>query len=150
MKNKKVLLLLCLSGLFLTGCDHFAADGNLTRYYQPYTGMQKDWPTSPGSFVTTENGMTIYHSYPPLPYAIIGRFDRPDIPLFRVISMARYQHANAILLTEETVTDFRTDNGITFGNARVAITTPSTTRSVSRVSATAYLINITNQPAASK
>ncbi|HEY5345936.1 MAG TPA: hypothetical protein VIK62_06290 [Verrucomicrobiae bacterium] len=151
MKNKITYLFFCVSLLLLTGCDHFAADGNLSRYYQPYTGAQKDWPTSAGSFVTVEKGMTIYHSYPPVSYTILGRFDRPNIPMFRVIRMAHYQHANAIWLSEENVTDYETDNGVTFGNAHVAFTTPSTTHAVNRVSATAYLINInTNQPAASK
>ena len=142
-------LIIYLSGLIIiTGCDHLARDGNLSRYYQPYTGVQTNWPISStgGGFVTTFKEFTIYHGLPPVPYTVVGRFDRPNIPLFRVAKCARYHHANAIFMSEEDVIQYHTDNGMTFGNGRIAITTPSTTKAEKRTQATAYLIVITGAP----
>lgn len=139
----------CLFGLLMSaGCDHLAPAGNLGRYYQPYTGPQTNWPVSSngGAFVTTFKGMPIYHGLPPMPYSIIGRMDRPNIPLFRLVACARYHKANAIFMSEQEVMEYHTDNGVTFGNNHVAFTTPSHTRAESRTEGTAYLIQIVGQP----
>ena len=139
-------ILVFASSLILTGCDHLAPAGNATKFYQPFTGTQTDWPvSSSGSFVTAYKGVTIYHGLPPVPYTVMGRFDRPNIPLFRLVKCAKYYHADAIFMSEQAITEFQTQHGVTLGNNHIAITTPSTTRSVSATEATAYLIK-TNAP----
>ena len=128
------------------GCDHLAPAGNAAKFYQPFVGIQTNWPvSSSGSFITVYKGMTIYHGLPPVPYTIMGRFDRPNIPLFRVVKCAKYYHADAVLMSEQTITELQTEHGVTFGNNRIAFTTPSTTRAVTDTEATAYLIK-TNAP----
>ena len=143
MKTK--LLLLCTTGLLaLTACDHLSRDGNAARFYQPYTGGQDKWPVGQGSFVTTYSGMTIYHGLPPVPYTVLGRMDRADIPLFRVVAYAKHHGANAIFLSEQSVEQVQTDHGVMlFGNG-FGVQTPSSTRVTHRTEGTAFLIQ-TNQ-----
>jgi hypothetical protein len=144
----KPVYLILVASVFLVGCirDRLSSDGNLGRYYQPYSGTQTNWPTSPqGGFITTYKEFTIYHGYPPVPYTVLGRFDRPNIPLFRVAKSARYHHANAIMMSEQPITEIETQHGVVFGNQNFIASTPSTTRESTRTEATAYLIRV-NQP----
>ena len=147
MKLLPSLALVGLSGLLLAGCDHLASDGNATKFYQPYSSTRTNWPTAPeGGFVTSYDKFPIYHGYPPVPYHVLGRFDRPNIPLFRVVACARYHQANAIMLMEQDVMQYTTDNGIAFGNSHVAFQTPSHTKAEMRTQGTAYCIVIEGQP----
>ena len=139
-------LLFIVSMGLLTGCDHLAADGNATKFYQPFVGKQ-NWPiSSNGSFVTTYDKFPIYHGPPAVPYKVLGRFDRPNIPLFRVVACARYHQANAIMMVEHDVLQTTTDNGVTIFKNGFAWETPSHTKSEIRTQGTAYCIVIEGQP----
>jgi len=148
---KLLSVLFCASGLsvgmFLTACDHLATDGNATKFYQPYSGTRTNWPTSPeGGFVTFYDKFPIYHGPPPSPYRVLGRFDRPNIPLFRAVACARYHQANAIMMVEQDVLQSTTDNGVIISSGQFAFQTPSTTKIEVRTQGTAYCIIIDGQP----
>ena len=140
--------LIAVAAMLLTGClpDRLSPTGNAAKFYQPYEGMQTNWPTADSVYVTRKSGFTIYHGYPPYSYTVLGRFDRPNIPLFRVIKCARHFNADAIILSEEPFIEQRLQPGLIIGNPNLVGSTPWTSRSVKRLDATAYLIQ-SNLPA---
>ena len=140
----KIQLTALLSVIVLAGC--FTPKDPVAHFYQPYQGKQQNWPTSEGGFVSTFKGVTIYHGVPPMPYTIIGRYSHPNLRPDELAGAARFHHADAVLLSEQEITAFQTDNGVTFGNGRVAFTTPSTTTSVTKTKAIAYLISTNGVP----
>lgn len=135
-----------LLGLATTSCDHMASDGNATKFYMPYAGTQTNWPTANGSFVTQYDGMTIYHGLPPKPYIILGRFDRSDIPNFRLVKCARTQQATAIFIAEHNVTEAQYDSGVTLYGRNVSYTTPGHVHTVEKLQGIPYLIQIIGDP----
>ncbi len=80
-------------------------------------------------------------------YTIMGRFDRPNIPLFRIVKCAHHFNADAIMLSEEPVIEQKIQPGVVFGNGNVVASTSWTSRSHKVLDATAYLIK-TNVPSA--
>ena len=144
MKMLNVITILA-AAILITGClpDRLSPTGNAAKFYQPYNGEQGNWPiNSQGSFTSTYGGMTIYHGPPNVPYTVLGRFDRSNIPIFRLVKCARHYRADAIFMSEQIITAYETQHGVTFGNQNVAITTPSTIKPVSATERTAYLIKI--------
>lgn len=144
--NLNPLRLIPVVCVLLSGC----ASDNLAKFYEPYQGAQKPWPTDPsGGFISVVDGVTFYHGRPPQSYQILGRYDRPHISPSRVASSAKYHHADAVMLLERDVEVNELDRGVTFGNNRVEVATPSTIRHTTQIEGTAYLIafiNPTNAP----
>jgi hypothetical protein len=64
---------LCLVALLLSGCA--LAD------FEPYSGQQQNWPTSPGTFVNNTYVVPTYFGYPPRPYNVIGYLDATTAPI---------------------------------------------------------------------
>jgi hypothetical protein len=64
---------LYLATFFLYGCA--IAD------FEPYSGQQQNWPTSPGTFVNTTYVVPTYFGYPPRPYNVIGYLDATTAPI---------------------------------------------------------------------
>ena len=62
-----------LVALFLSGCA--LAD------FEPYSGQQQKWPTSPGTFVNNTYVVPIYFGYPPRAYNVIGYLDTTTAPI---------------------------------------------------------------------
>src|SRR5260370_18597266 len=57
-----------IAAVLLAGC----AFGDFT----PYSGQQQNWPTQPGSFVSTKYVIPAYiHSWPDRPYTVLGYLD---------------------------------------------------------------------------
>lgn len=140
---KTVFLSICAFGLLaLTGClpDRLAPDGNAGKFYQPYEGVQTNWSTAGGAYVTTYGKWKLFHGLPPRPYIILGRFDRPNIPIFRVCRVANQQHADAIMLAEEEFIQHSFQPGIVFAGNGIAGSTAWTSEDNKRIRATAYLI----------
>lgn len=139
---KTLHFMVILVGTFLSaGClpDRLAPDGNAGKFYQPYVGTQTNWPTAPAAFVTTQGRLPIYHGLPPKPYTLLGRFDRPNIPLFRVAKVAHREHADAILLSEQDLIEIVHSASVTLG----PVTLPATTSKRHAALDTAYLIKFT-------
>jgi hypothetical protein len=53
--------------LLLSGCSE--------TEFHPYVGQQRNWPTSPGGFVNTYEGVPVYFTWPPHPYIVLGSMD---------------------------------------------------------------------------
>jgi hypothetical protein len=65
-----------LAALLLSGC----ARGDFT----PYSGQQQNWPTQPGSFVSTKYVIPAYiYSWPDRPYIVLGYLDATTAPIRR-------------------------------------------------------------------
>ena len=64
---------LCLAALLFSGCA--IAD------FEPYSGQQQNWPTSPGTFVNNTNVLPTYFGYPPRPYNVIGYLEATTAPI---------------------------------------------------------------------
>jgi hypothetical protein len=62
-----------LMALLLSGCA--LAD------FEPYSGQQQNWPTSPGTFVNNTYVIPTYFGYPPRPYSVIGYLDATTAPI---------------------------------------------------------------------
>jgi hypothetical protein len=142
-------LLLCIFAL--VGClpDRIAPDGNAAKFYQRYEGAQTNWPTAASAYMSRQGKFPVIHGLPAKPYIILGRFDRPNIPLFRVARVANQQHADAILLAEESFIEHRIQPGLIIGNANLVGSTPWTSRDMRKLDATAYLIKYLDVSAAS-
>jgi hypothetical protein len=137
MKGKLIPTLGLTAALLVTGC---ATKDPLARFYQPYQGISTNYPVGPGSYVTEKDGITIYHSLPPAPYTILGRFDRPNLPANKLARSAKFHQADAVFLSEYDVTGLRTDHGMLLWGNGIAAQTPTTTIPVSKTIAHAYLI----------
>jgi hypothetical protein len=122
--------------LLMAGCQ----SDTLGHFYQSYQGPQTNWPTGPAGFVSTAKGIPFYHGLPPVPYAIIGRYDRANLPVRRLASSAKYHHANAIFLTEKDVLAMETAPGVMLFGRGVAFQTPTSTYETTHHFAYAYLI----------
>lgn len=57
--------ILALAALLLTACT--------SSKFRPYQGAQQEWPTSPGGFAETIEGIPVYDGLPPKPYDIVGQ-----------------------------------------------------------------------------
>ena len=62
---KLFVYLLLAIGLLSAGCV-------MRSEFTPYVGKQATWPTAPGAFAKTFNGVPIYTSYPERPYEVLG------------------------------------------------------------------------------
>jgi hypothetical protein len=68
--------IVALTTLFFSGC----AIGDFTSY----SGQQQNWPTQPGSFVSTNYVIPAYvHSWPDRPYIVLGYLDATTAPIRR-------------------------------------------------------------------
>lgn len=140
--NLPRLLVILGTSTLLAGClpDRLAPDGNAGKFYQRYEGVQTNWPTANGAYVTQQGRFTVIHGQPSKPYIILGRFDRPNIPMFRVARVARQQGADAIMLAEEQFIQHRIQPGMIFASGGIVGATATTSRDERRTDATAYLI----------
>jgi hypothetical protein len=94
--------------------------------FSPYTGQQQNWPTQPGSFVSTKYAIAAYiHSFPNRPYNVIGYLDATTAPIRRrgavAFSARRAQElgADAIIVLgegQEYAGSISTGNAFTTGN----------------------------------
>ena len=136
---KTTLILITIITLLGTGCaDH------LTRYYQP-TVKPLPGPVATGStFVTYADGMPIYHGLPPMPYYILGRFDR-FIKLDRLPAAARFYGADFIFIEERAVDYTVSQPGVLLYNQHLAVQTPGRSRTETQLTGLAYLAT-TNPP----
>ena len=76
MKSLKNFSSLLVAALLVSGC----AFGD----FIPYSGQQQNWPTQPGSFVTTKYVIQAFiHSWPDRPYAVLGYLDATTAPIRR-------------------------------------------------------------------
>jgi len=76
MESLKNFLTLLFATIFCSGC----AIGDFT----PYSGQQQNWPTQPGSFVSTKYVIPAYiHSWPDRPYLVLGYLDATTAPIRR-------------------------------------------------------------------
>jgi hypothetical protein len=90
------LLLIAAAAIALVGCG--------TPYtYSPYVGQQKNWTTSPGSYVRNVRDVPFYApgQYPNRPYVILGAVttDSED----NLVRAAHEQHADAVLISHDQV-----------------------------------------------
>jgi len=129
-----------LALLIFTGCA--SNPDPLARFYQAYRGSNTNCPVGSSCYITEKNGITIYHGLPTVPYTIIGRFDRPNLPAYKLARSARFHHANAVFLSEYDVAGMRTENRVLLWGNGIAVQTPSTTIPVTRTIAHAYLIHV--------
>jgi hypothetical protein len=84
MKSLSNFSPLSIAALLVSGC----AFGD----FMPYSGQQQNWPTQPGSFVTSKYGIPAYiHSWPDRPYTVLGYLDATTAPIRR--RGATYQYA---------------------------------------------------------
>jgi hypothetical protein len=131
--------ILLLSLILTTGCaDHLA------RYYQPVVKPFPGPVAAGNTFVTYVDGMAVYRGLPPVPYYILGRFDR-FIKLSRLPEAARFYKADFIFIDERPVDYTVNQPGIMLFNQNMAIQTPGTTHTETRLSGLAYLAT-TNPP----
>ena len=100
MKSLKNFFPMLLASLLVSGC----AIGDFT----PYSGQQQNWPTQPGSFVTTKYVIPAYiHSWPNRPYTVLGYLDATTAPIRRrgAVSFAARRAkefgADAIIVMEQ-------------------------------------------------
>lgn len=140
MKTKILPILFILT---VAGCATKSPDP-LDDKYEVYQGVQQDWPTASAAFVSTDKGVIFYHGLPPRPYIVLARYSEPDLDPDDLARSAIYRKADAVCLVEHEMAWYKTNNGITLGNARVSITTPSTTTEEERKTAIAYLIRFTS------
>jgi hypothetical protein len=76
MKSLKSFSSMLLAALLVSGC----AIGDFT----PYSGQQQNWPTQPGSFVSTKYVIPAYiYSWPDRPYIVLGYLDATTAPIRR-------------------------------------------------------------------
>jgi hypothetical protein len=132
--------------LLLAGCgtpDATPSDP-LAQFYQPYEGSQTNWPTGPGSFVTDRYGVVFYHGLPNFPYAIVGRYDRQNLPLNKLAVSARLHGVQSVCLSEQEITEIHQDPSVAFGGTRVTAYVPGNTYVEPHQRATAYLIKPLN------
>lgn len=99
MKSHLLISFLCCAMVLLSGCA--------TSDFRPYSGEQKEWPTSPGAFMETKNAVPTYYSPPPRPYEILGYLDATTAPIRRrgvvryAASCAKKLGGDAIIVLEE-------------------------------------------------
>jgi hypothetical protein len=75
LSTLKIGCSLWLAGLLLSACA--IAD------FEPYSGQQQNWPTSPGTFVNNTYVIPTYFGYPPRPYNVVGYLDATTAPMRR-------------------------------------------------------------------
>jgi len=100
MKPVKKLSMLCIAAAVFSGCA--AAD------FTPYSGLQQNWPTQPGGFVSMKYVIPAYiYSWPSNPYVILGYLDARTAPIRRrgVVAFAarraRRLGADAIIVMQQ-------------------------------------------------
>ena len=100
MKSLNNFSTLLVAALLVSGC----AFGDFTTY----PGQQQNWPTQPGSFVTTKYVIPAYiHSWPDRPYTVLGYLDATTAPIRRrgAVSFAARRAkefcADAIIVMEQ-------------------------------------------------
>ena len=70
-----------LAPIFIfTGVAMLAA-GCASSNFRPYSGVQKDWPTSPGCLMETNNAVPTYFGFPPRAYVVVGCLDETAAPI---------------------------------------------------------------------
>jgi hypothetical protein len=131
--------------LLLAGCGTNAGTDPLAQFYQPYQGSQTNWPTGPGSFVTDRFGVVFYHGPPNFPYTIVGRYDRPNLPLNKLAVSAQLHGVQSIYLSDEgQITEIHQNPSVAFGGSHVVTAIPGNTYVERHQLATAYLIKPLN------
>lgn len=95
---KRLILLVCLSGLLATGCANYR--------FTPYVGAQQAWKTAPGCFVSTNGVLPIYYGLPTKPYSVLGMMTVLN-PLSVGMStrLARYNGGDAMVLCSSETFD---------------------------------------------
>jgi hypothetical protein len=131
MKPVKNLSMLCIVAAVFSGCA--AAD------FTPYSGLQQNWPTQPGGFVSMNYVIPVYiYSWPSHPYIILGYLDARTAPIRRrgvlafAARRAKKLGADAIIVMQqgqELAGTFSNDSAITSRNVykhRFTVTTTGT------------------------
>jgi hypothetical protein len=120
----------------------------LAQFYQPYEGLQTNWPTGVGSFITDRYGVIFYHGLPTFPYTVVGRYERPNLPLNKLAESASFHGVQSVCLSEQPLLAIHQDKSITGvianGHFATAIDRPGDTYMTTHVQATAYLIKPVN------
>ena len=95
-----LLAIVALATLLFSGC----AIGDFTSY----SGQQQNWPTQPGSFVSTKYVIPAYiHSWPDRPYIVLGYLDATTAPIRRrgtvafAARRAKESGADAIIVMQQ-------------------------------------------------
>ena len=95
-----LLAIVTLTTLLFSGC----AIGDFTSY----SGQQQNWPTQPGSFVSTNYVIPAYvHSWPDRPYIVLGYLDATTAPIRRrgvvafAARIAKELGADAIIVMQQ-------------------------------------------------
>jgi hypothetical protein len=144
--SRRIWLLLSL--LFLAGCQTPAGTDPLGQFYEAYRGTQSAWPTAPASFVTDRYGVVFYHGLPNFPYVIVGRYDRPNLPLDRLAASAEIHGVNSICLSEQSLLaihqDANTASVVAGNHFAHAIDQPGDIYLAPHTSTYAYLIKPVN------
>jgi hypothetical protein len=131
MKTVKKLSMLCIVAAVFSGCA--AAD------FTAYSGLQQNWPTQPGGFLSMNYVIPAYiYSWPSHPYLILGYLDARTAPIRRrgVVAFAarraRRLGADAIIVMQpgqELAAAFSNDSAFSSGNVhkhRFTVTTTGT------------------------
>lgn len=83
-----------------------ALGGCAWKSFQPYEGVQQNWPTSPGGFVDRKCVVPVYYGPPPRPYDVIGYLDATTAPIRRAGAVsfaaraAKEEGADAIIVLD--------------------------------------------------
>jgi|SRR5579859_457516 len=130
--------------LLLTSC------GTSRFSYLPYVGEQQHWPTEPGAFVQTLDGVPIYHGLPSSTYAVIGKATA-DARFPRQLVWAAREHGADALIITDSKTLYAGSVGAPgmattsfFGNTAITTSTPGSSVAHYRTVLTAFLIKMTN------
>jgi hypothetical protein len=75
----------------------------------------------------------------------VNGYDRPNLPLHKLVVSARVHGADAICLEEHDITGIKEDHGILLWGNGIAVSTPSTAMPEVKTVAHAYLIKL-NSP----
>jgi hypothetical protein len=138
------LLHLTLPCLLLSGCAEIS--------YTQYQGQQQNWPTQPGAFVKTVDGIPIYHGLPSQYYNVLGQIVSVDGSDHDLARIARTNHADAVIITDTrtinsgAVTLPGPVNTFYFANSSTAIAGPSYTSAITSDATTAWVIKYKADP----
>lgn len=88
-----------VAAVFLTACT--------STKFLPYQGAQQDWPTAPGAFAETFDGVSVYRGLPPKPYDVVGQLElerrtwmAPSVRK-KAAAVAREHGADAVIVLDE-------------------------------------------------
>lgn len=109
---------------------------------------ESEWPTAPASFVSDRYGVVFYHGLPNFHYTIIGRYDRPNLPLDELAISAQMHGVNAVCLSVESLMALHQDKStatvVATGDYARAVNQPGDIYLAPHTSTFAYLIKPIN------